>query len=154
MKEIPLTQGYISLVDDEDYPQLIVHRWQYLHGYAVRGYRDQKIYMHRVVLNAPKGLRVDHINRNPLDNRKTNLRLATVQENSRNISGYPLKRKSQYKGVTWHKQVQKWQAQIKTGKEQIYLGLFASESDAARAYDAMARELFGEFAYLNFSEAA
>lgn len=113
--------------------------------------RTVKRYLHRVIMNAPPGVEVDHINGDTLDNRRCNLRLCMRRENGRNQKPQ-MGRSSQYKGVSWRKQCQKWSAQIKVDGKQIHLGLFNEEVEAARAYDQAARELHGEFARLNFQE--
>jgi len=119
--------------------------------YAVRADGNTKTSMHREIMNAPKGLDVDHIDGNGLNNRKSNLRLCTHAENVHNSR--PMRNgSSKYKGVCWHKTYKKWYSSIgKTGKR-FYLGRFDNEIDAALAYDKKAKELFGEFAYLNFAK--
>ena len=97
------------------------------------------------------GLVVDHINHNTLDNRRKNLRLCTWAQNNQNRR--PSKRKnklSKYKGVSFYKKSKLYRALIWCNKKQYFLGYFKDETDAAKAYDKKARELFGEFAYLNF----
>jgi hypothetical protein len=102
--------------------------------------------MHRVILNAPKGLMVDHINHDTLDNRKENLRIVTNQQNTFNQK---LKNhSSKYKGVTWNSNSEKWCARIRHNKP-IYLGLFKDEKEAGMAYNEGAKKYFGEFALLN-----
>lgn len=155
-KEIPLTQGKVAIVDDEDYSMLSQYRW-FLHttGCAIRhfghGRKDRRmIRMHREIMNAPKELQVDHINGDKLDNRRSNLRLATNSQNQMNCR----KRygnDSKYKGVCWHWQNSKWRANIKIDGKQTHLGLFLNEIDAAKAYDDAARKYFGEFAKTNFT---
>lgn len=152
MREIPLTRGKFAIVDDEDYEYLSKSEWQY-GTYAMRsvpkeggGQRVER--MHRVIMNAPKGMEIDHINHNKLDNRKCNLRLCTSSQNSRNL---PIRKntKSGYKGVSWHKQMNKWRVQIVAKGKVYYLGLFDDKHEAAVAYNEKAAELSGEFAYLN-----
>ncbi len=104
--------------------------------------------MHRLIVGAKAGISIDHINGNTLDNRKCNLRIATPSQNSMNQR--IKEHSSHYKGVTWHRQHGKWYAQLKHNQHLNFLGLFLNEEDAARAYDAKAKELFGEFARLNF----
>lgn len=91
----------------------------------------------------------DHRNRNKLDNRRGNLRQATPLQNAVNQS-LRKDNASGFKGVTWNKQVGKWKAQIRDTGRRLFLGYFHDATDAARAYDAKARDLFGEFAFLNF----
>ena len=93
---------------------------------------------------------VDHINRNSLDNRRANLRLATHDENARNRVKINKKCSSIYKGVCWNKHHKKWQGQIQVQRKSMHLGYFDDELDAARAYDAAAEKYHGEFACLNF----
>jgi hypothetical protein len=105
--------------------------------------------MHRQVTNAPKGLVVDHINHNGLDNRRANLRLCTKQQNNCNSRSFRHKT-SNYKGVFKEKGSKKFRAYIRFNKKPVHIGMFELEIDAAKAYDKKAKELFGEFAYLNF----
>lgn len=147
MKEIPLTQGKVALVDDADYEMINQWKWYYSHGYAVRnlwlnGGKRQRIHMHRLLADAPADKLVDHINRNPLDNRRGNLRLCTNGQNLMN-GKVPSTNKSGYRGVNMNQG--KWVARIKINGKAIHLGVFTDKRDAARAYQAKARELFGEF---------
>lgn len=119
-------------------------------GYAVlRG----GTLLHRAVMERildgpiPRGREVDHRNLNRLDNRRSNLRMATRQQNSANCSR---KSASRFRGVTWDKARGKWAAGVKIDYVRHNLGRFDNEEDAARAYDAAARVAFGEFARLNF----
>lgn len=164
--KIFLTQGQVALVDDDDFALLSAFKWFYypgsprsLTGYAMRNRRATEgkrgvIYMHRSILAAPQGSVVDHINGNGLDNRRSNLRLATHRQNCRNRRGAERTSTSSYLGVSWHKKGRKWAAFICERKDgrgiSTYLGLFASEEDAAKAYDSAARIRFGRFASLNF----
>lgn len=145
MKEIPLTKGKVTLVDDADYAWLLQQRWRFRSGYA----RSDKTSMHRLIMNAPRDMEVDHINGDTLDNRRKNLRLATVKQNRMNRSKHKIT-SSQYKGVSWEKRSSKWRARIKLNRKFIYLGIFASEIDAANAYDKAAHIYHGEFARANF----
>ncbi len=108
--------------------------------------------MHREVMGVEDARYVDHRNHNGLDNRRSNLRIATWAENCWNkrkpISGSS----SQFKGVMWDKRRSQWQVQIGHNGKKIFIGYFDDEQEAARAYDAKAKELYGEFAALNFSQ--
>lgn len=154
MREIPLTRGAVALVDDADYPWLSQWKWQVSpKGYASRtsGSKGNRkhISLHRFIMDAPNGAEIDHINRNKLDNRRCNLRFVTREQNMANRD----KRKqgtSAYKGVRFRASISKWEARIKCNRQEIYLGCFTSEIEAARAYDRAALEYFGEFARLNF----
>lgn len=158
MRAIPLTKGKFAIVDDEDFPYLNAYKWQaVLKGsvrwYARRGHGDRdhirSVYMHRQIMNTPKGTQIDHIDGNGLNNTKTNLRFTTDSQNLMN-SRKPRKgwrTSSQYKGVYWHKY--RWRAVIKKEGRIIVIGHFDSELEAAKAYDAKAKELFGQYARLN-----
>ena len=159
-KEIPLTQGKVALVDDEDFARVGLHKWYYHStGYARRTvhighgrkHRTTGVeFLHRSVIQAPDGWQVDHINHNKLDCRRANLRLCTHGQNITNRSSQA-RSTSQYKGVHFTKN--RWQATIQVNGKSIYLGRFTDEVDAALAYDAAARICHGEFAWLNFSDA-
>ena len=134
MKYIKLATGQQAIVDDDDFERVNHFKWYFLPGNQTEGgyaYNHNAILMHRFILNAPKGLYVDHINRNKLDNRKENLRLVTplqshfnTKMSSRNTSGY--------RGVTFHKEKQKWMAQLHIGK-MIFLGYFGTPKEASIA---------------------
>jgi hypothetical protein len=111
------------------------------------------IMLHRVLLELATDdpSFVDHQNRDGLDNRRTNLRLASRSQNGRNRIGHS---KTGYKGVALHSRSGKYQARIRIGGCLRHLGTFPTPEVAARAYDTAARELFGEFAYLNFPDVA
>lgn len=134
-------RGGVVLVDDDVILRRARH-WR-VHG---DGYvRDSKsVALHRDILRAPAGMVIDHINGNPLDNRKANLRICEHRQNLWN--GRPHRDgSSKYRGVSWSKGKSKWRAQIQ-GKT---LGFFAEEDDAAKAYNAAALVNFGAFARLN-----
>ncbi len=157
MQQIQLTQNRIALVDDSDYKELSKHKWcaaKRKSGdfVAVRQKLGKTVIMHRKIMNAPKNLQVDHRNHQTLDNRRCNLRLCTNGQNQHNrrLQGGA----SQYKGVVWHKRDKKWCVNIRHNSQRIWLGYFDTEIDAAKAYDAKAKILHGEFAYLNNQHAA
>jgi AP2 domain len=161
MKMIPLTQGQVALVDDADFEWLSAFKW-HAHKrpggtfYALRNVPSLRggrttLRMHRAILSGiPE---VDHVNRNSLDNQRYNLRPATHSQNLAN-RGCQIDNTSGFKGVSWHKGSSKWHARIIVNQLCQYLGTFSEIEAAARAYDAAARENFGEFACLNFPEAA
>lgn len=155
---------FYALVDDEDYEFLNQWKWSaHKMGhtyYAVRNLyfpktrKRKNILMHRVILNVPGNMDTDHRDGNGLHNQKKNLRACTTKENCRNSHKQYRKTYSRYKGVTWNKVNKKWMVQIritKNGEKIKYnLGNFNSERKAAKVYDAKAKELFGEYAKLNF----
>jgi hypothetical protein len=152
---IPLTRGKFAIVDPDDYDRLSKHKWCATKNgqtfYACRASRGKKIFMHHEIMKPPKGLQVDHIDRNALNNRKTNLRPCTKAQNNRN-TGPRRNSSSKYKGVFWDKCCRKWCARIRPNRKTIYLGLFTDEIEAALAYDRKAEQFFAEFAYLNFPQ--
>jgi len=104
---------------------------------------------HRYILNCPEDKVVDHINGDTLNNRISNLRIASQQQNCWNKSKLSTRKcHSKYLGVTWVKATSKWQARIGN----IYLGRFEKEEDAGLAYDTKARKIYGEYAKLNFPD--
>lgn len=156
MKQIPLTQGKVTIIDDEDYELASLHKW-YAHKGCNTFYARTNVYkegkrtitsLHQLIMGTFPGKNVDHINGDGLDNRKENLRVCTTQENSRN--SHYVKGSSVYKGISFNKKRQKWQASIKFNGTNKFLGYFAEEIMAAQAYDRAASEYFGEFAKLNF----
>jgi len=158
-KEIPLTQGKVAIVDEADFGYLSQFKWCASKGkttyYAMRSLvhngKNTTIYMHRAIMNPPFDLQVDHRNMDGLDNRRANLRICTNSQNHMNAKkrgGHS----SSYKGVSWRKARRKWRARIMVNKTEEVLGSFDDEREAANAYNARAKELFGEFAKLNIVE--
>lgn len=159
MKEIELTRGKIALVDDADFVWLSHYDWflagrsggklsyAETHVTAIDG-RQQTIQMHRVVAGCPPEFIVDHIDCDGLNNQRSNLRICTHAQNLAN------RRKhvgaSQFKGV--QRADGRWRARIGAGPNRVSLGAFDNEVDAAKAYDRAARDLYGEYARLNFPD--
>lgn len=158
-KLIPISSGKAyALVDDGDFEYLSQFKWRLSAGYArhsisngrINGKRKFKeFYMHKIVNKTPDGMETDHIDRNRLNNQKSNLRACTHAQNQRNHA----KRKgaiSKYKGVSWCVQTKKWKSCIAIpGRKSTTLGRFDSEKMAALDYNKHAIKHFGEFAYLN-----
>jgi len=142
MKEIPLTQGKIALVDDEDYERLSQFKWNAAnlrgHFYAVRTVRispnkRKNIFLHHAIMGSPPaGLESDHINGNRMDNRKENLRFVTRRQNCQNR--HHGKKSSQYPGVHWHTSNKRWCSNILIDDKQIQIGSFSNEEAAFFAY--------------------
>jgi hypothetical protein len=157
-RKIYLGDGVYTIVDPQDYYRLKNFNW-FLSGSSKKFYAHRSIKignietktvsMHRLIMDAPKGLVVDHINGNGLDNRRANLRLVTPLQNHWN--GRKMENtSSRFKGVCFNKQNKKWVAYINVENKRIYLGNFNSEIDAAKAYDEAAKNYRGVFAKLNF----
>ena len=105
-------------------------------GYIFVRVNGKKLLLHRYVMNAPKGVKVDHINRNKTDCRRENLRFATSSQNNYN---------QEHKGVSYYKPYGKWQARIKLPEKRVHLGYFETEEEALEAYQQAHAEHFGEF---------
>lgn len=153
-REIPLPKGLAALVDEEDYA--VVSQWRWLAdrregvvrstAYARRA--TDGAYMHRIIMSASRGQLIDHVSGDGLDNRRFNLRCTDALGNSVNAIRPPSK--SGLRGVCQRRPGLAWRMQIRVdGKNRTFCG-FATAEDAARAYDAMATELFGDLAVLNF----
>lgn len=148
MKKIPLTQGKFALVDDEDFEELSKYKWYYSCGYARRTGprpRQERIYMHRTIMNPPKDKLIDHINHDTLDNRKNNLRISTKSTNGMN-RGKNKNNSSGYKGVHFKKDKNKWCARITIERKIIFLGYFNNPLDASLAYNNAAINIHKDFA--------
>jgi hypothetical protein len=155
MKQIALTQGKYALIDDDDYEFLSQWKWQaarrrsnwYVRRKICRKGIQQTIYMHRAITSAPNGTEVDHKDHNGLNNQRANLSVGSRQANALNRVKH---RHIQYTGVTMHRD--KFQAAITFKGKHIYLGLFITQEDAAKAYDAIALALRGRNAPINFRQ--
>jgi hypothetical protein len=143
MKELLLHKGMVALVDDEDYLKVADMKWhvmgsghvcntKYVRGSGRKNQKSVHMYLHRFIMDAPKGKVVDHINRNPLDNRRSNLRICDQSTNIYN-SGTFSNNKSGIRGVAWHSAAKKWEAFIHNANKKIYLGVFDNIVDAQKA---------------------
>jgi hypothetical protein len=162
MKEIKLTQGKIALVDDEDYEYLNQWKWHAqkdgnrfyalrtppLNSIAKTG--SKVIRMHRIIMNTPGGLEVDHIDHNGLNNQKHNMRNCTKKQNTQNMA----KRinKIGFIGVSFRKERNRFVAYVSDNIEgrKKHLGYYKTAIDAAKVRDIAAKQYYGEFANLNF----
>jgi hypothetical protein len=155
MKEVQLTQGYVALVDDEDFERVNAYKWYaqvshktvYAHRSTprVNGKQGNQS-MHRFLLNLPSGHdpEVDHKDRNGLNCQRYNLRTATRQQNCCNRND-----KVKHKGISWSERRNKWKAHIQVNRKEVHLGYFSSQEAAAAAYDVAALKYYKEFALTN-----
>ena len=155
MKFIALTHGQVATVDDEDVESLLAFRWTAMRSdrangharwYAVTNTSGRLVYLHRLLLGEPKGITVDHINADTLDNRRQNLRLASRLEQSRNCTSKG--GRSRFKGVSLHESGM-WRAEIRRKGQKRIVKYAHGEDTAALIYNALATEHFGAFAKLN-----
>lgn len=159
MKEIKLSNGMVAIVDNKDYEKVRDFHWYAHRGYTTHyAYCDKmedgvkkKIIMHRLLTGVQRGLVVDHINRNGLDNRRGNLRCCRGGLNV--AAGIFPKPRSGYRGVAKGKKDRGWRARIDVEGKVILLGAFNTAKKAAEAYDRAAIKYFGEFARPNFADA-
>jgi hypothetical protein len=159
-RRIYLGESEWAILDPQDFYSFGNFKWS-LGGngkkyYAVRSAKNENgeikiVRLHRQIIEAPDGFLVDHRNGNGLDNRRTNLRVATQSQNMQNRR----KRKnttSKFIGVSFDKEHSKWDARIYHQRKQVFLGRFVNEIEAAKAFDEAAKKYHGEFARLNFPE--
>jgi HNH endonuclease/AP2 domain len=170
VSELLLRGGEVALVDEEDLPRTLLYGWYasqtsrktgkpkiYVQGF-IPGAGRPSVYLHRLVMDAPKGIKVDHRDGNTFDCRKANLRLATDNQNAFNrmpntsMGGKPCA--SKYKGVSLERRTGKWVSSIGHMRVLYHIGTFADEIKAAEAYDDFSHWLHGEFGFRNFPERA
>lgn len=149
VRMIPLEDGFYAYVDAADYERLSRWKWRLSGGYAVRSSRGRTVLMHKLILDAPNGMVVDHIDGNRVNNCRFNLRACTPLQNARNRHR-PSRTGSQFKGVYYAKRLKKWYARWRYKDKDRRLEYFDTETDAARGYDLAAVRWFREFACLNF----
>jgi hypothetical protein len=150
MIDILLTKGKTAIIDEDDFFLISQYRWwAKLKGskwYAETKINGKNVSMHRFLTQAPKDTIVDHKDGDGLNNRRSNLRFATAQQNAWNTQVYPGR---DFKGVSFRKDRGLYRAYITVENRYYHLGHFATAELAAEAYDKAAQELFGEFACLN-----
>ncbi len=167
MKTISLPNGMAAFVDDEDFDRVSNYRWHcrtdastsmlnrhrrhvYVKAHGRGTQAGKCFYLHRLILWIFDARHVDHINGDGLDNRKSNLRVASQHQNGGNARVWDRRKSSVFKGVYFMRRDNKWAAQICLNRINIRLGAYATEHEAAMEYDRAARKHFGEFARTNF----
>jgi len=162
-RRIYLGEGRFTIVEPGDFYQVNRFNWCAKENgprtYAVRLVADSHnrtkiLSMHREIMGAPAGMLVDHRNRDTLDNRRENLRLATHSQNQFNKGKTSRKTTSRFIGVFFEKYSGRWVARTTVEGKRIWLGRFDNEIEAAKAYDRAVREYHKEFAQFNFSKEA
>ena len=163
MKKIPLNKGYAALVSDEDFPMLSQFHWFARERQSKKGITTVRsvetrmrvakdtqigIAMHRIIMNPPPGMVVDHIDGNTLNNQRSNLRVVTPGENVRNRKAQPYGI-HRYRGVFWDHEENCWKVGL-FWDTMTLVGNFETPEEAARFYNAKAIEKYGMDAILNF----
>ena len=157
MREVTLSNGMVALVDDEDYELVAGSVWHYAlrrnTGYACKNVKKAdgkwtQVLMHRALTNFGRA-HIDHVDGNGLNNQKSNLRAATVSQNSANARKRRHKTSSPYKGVCWDKHKGKWMAYIQASGARRFVGYFDTDLEAAQAYNRAAVAASGEYAKTN-----
>jgi hypothetical protein len=152
--EIILPSQHIVLIDDEDFELVSKYRWFvhyshrmiYARGYLIEDWQSKQKQMHRLILGVSSKEQIDHKNRNGLDNRRKNLRIANPSQQNYNKDHWG--KKNRFKGV--HKLPSgRFRAFGRQNGKQIHLGVFDTEIEAAKTYDEFTKEIAGEFAKLN-----
>lgn len=161
MREVPLCHNHAVFVDDDDYKEVLKYSWYILKSptgdsvvrsvKTMNGMTLQRLsqFVLGVAPGEAMGRQIDHKNGNIFDNRKENLRFCNHSQNQMNSKKH-VGTSSKYKGVHYFKRARRWQAYIMKDYKRKHLGYFSDETVAAKAYDNAAKELFGDFARLNF----
>jgi hypothetical protein len=154
-----LIDGYTVLLDEEDAHLLVDRTWRvmknpnsklYVRWTTTENGKGRIFYLHRLVMDAPKGVLVDHWDGNTLDCRKANLRLASHAKNSHNMAKWSKDSTSKFKGISWKSKRKRWVSQISCDGKYHYLGLYSSEIHAAYVYDLASIQHHGEYGRTNF----
>lgn len=152
MKTIYLSQGRTCIIDDVDFDTVSQYKWSFdPKGYAFRNSprpNRKVIYLHRFLLQPKQKEYCDHINGDKLDNRRSNLRICTNAQNTRNRK-IGINNTTGFKGISWNKRDKMWYASLVKDGKKIYLGCSKSKKQAAEYYNEGAEEHFGSFALLN-----
>lgn len=155
---VPISGGLFAKIDQADADVVLSYSWHLRktsgdHVYAQtsirRGKSVKRLRMHHLIVPRMPGTVTDHINGDTLDNRRANLRRCSVAQNCQN-QALGKRNTSGYRGVSWQADKRRWRAYISVNGRKRFLGRYTQAEDAARAFDKAAREIWGEFATLNF----
>jgi hypothetical protein len=147
-----ITPDHFTIIDEQDEGLLYARHWWIAvkgrHCYVVGKVNHKNVKLHRIIARAREGEIVDHINRNSLDNRRSNLRKCTRGQNVQNTKPWGV---SPFRGVNWSKRARKWTSEIMFKGHRYWLGYFSDEILAALTYDCAADRLYGPIGFRNFS---
>lgn len=155
MKKIKLTQGKYTIVDNIDFEWVNSFKWyakkQGEKSKVARNITNKKgtqdtVLLHRIIMKCPKGMEVDHIDGDPLNNQRKNLRLCTKKQNRQN-KGFSKNNQSGYKGVTLHRNV--YEVYVRKNNRHTFVGSHKNKHEAAKIYNKEAKKVFGKFSKLN-----
>lgn len=163
IREVVLTRGYVAIIDEADWPIVSQFKWHatkarnstgwYASACLSKALQEQHgfrhIKLHQLILGRPGGI-IDHRDGNGLNNRRENLRVATVADNARNSRKQVRATTSRFKGVSWSKKFSCWAVYLCVNSKNKFLGHFKDEEEAGRCYDIAATFHYGQFARLNF----
>lgn len=156
MVEVTLCDGTTMRINEEDIWIFELYPWHSSTRDYIRwqsGSEPRRVeHIHRLITNCPDGMDVDHINNDPTDNTRANLRIVTRRQNALRAGPHANKASSRYKGVFFREKEHRWTVSMRINGRYKYIGCFKDEEAAAHAYDDAARKYHGEFAYLNFPD--
>lgn len=136
MKQIQLTKGKTTTVDDADYEWLSQFSWHcHSGGYAATKIKQRVVLMHRLIMDTPEGMDTDHMNRDKLDNRRSNLRVCTHAENMKNrkMPKAYVTNSSGSGGIMWESRRGKWVVRIQIQRQRKYYGQYSTKDEALAA---------------------
>jgi hypothetical protein len=148
MKRLPLTRGLFALVDDDVYEWASGYKWYAqttAKPYAIHVFQDRKkrlrVFLHKLIVNAPDGVEVDHIDHNILNCLRSNLRIVTPGQNRQNRNGATRKSKTQIRGVDWRPEQRLFRARVKVGGHEVFCKYFKTSAEAEMAVKRARRAL-------------
>lgn len=145
--KIPLSRGLFATIDPDDFPLVSNYVWHAQPSTNGSYYAVTRVPMHRMIMNAPLGVYVDHIDGEGLNNTRDNLRFCNNSQNQHNTASRG--GSSRFKGVGWVKARQCWEAKFTLNRKYYFVGYFDSEEEAANAYNVAIAAIVGPFARLN-----